>query len=64
MTCASCVARVEKALTAIPGVAGASVNLATETAQISYDDTVDTAILTKTLADVGYTYLNPRIRFS
>ena len=29
MTCASCVRRVEKALRAIPGVADASVNLAT-----------------------------------
>ena len=32
MTCASCVARVEKALTAVPGVRQASVNLATEKA--------------------------------
>ncbi|MDQ9170069.1 heavy metal translocating P-type ATPase [Oxalobacteraceae bacterium R-40] len=30
MTCASCVARVEKALKAVPGVESASVNLATE----------------------------------
>ena len=30
MTCASCVARVEKALTQVPGVQQASVNLATE----------------------------------
>ena len=31
MTCASCVARVEKALRRVPGVAAANVNLATET---------------------------------
>ncbi len=30
MTCASCVARVERAVAAVPGVQGASVNLATE----------------------------------
>lgn len=34
MTCASCVARVEKALRAVPGVDGASVNLATEKATV------------------------------
>jgi Cu+-exporting ATPase len=34
MTCASCVARVEKALTKVDGVNAASVNLATEKAQI------------------------------
>jgi Cu+-exporting ATPase len=36
MTCASCVGRVEKALQAAPGVLSASVNLATETAQVHY----------------------------
>jgi len=34
MTCASCVRRVEKVLTAVPGVATASVNLATERAHV------------------------------
>ena len=34
MTCASCVARVEKALSAVPGVESASVNLATERADV------------------------------
>ena len=34
MTCASCVSRVEKALGRVPGVLGASVNLATATAQV------------------------------
>ena len=34
MTCASCVARVEKALARVPGVASVSVNLATEKAQV------------------------------
>lgn len=34
MSCASCVGRVEKALKAVPGVADAQVNLATETAEV------------------------------
>ena len=35
MTCASCVRRVEGALAAVPGVAAASVNLATEEASVT-----------------------------
>jgi len=34
MTCASCVARVERALNKVPGVAQATVNLATESARV------------------------------
>ena len=37
MTCASCVARVEKALKKVPGVLSAEVNLATEKAQVTVD---------------------------
>jgi Cu+-exporting ATPase len=37
MTCASCVSRVERALKKVPGVANASVNLATEKATVAYD---------------------------
>ncbi|MDP9379282.1 MAG: copper ion binding protein [Chloroflexota bacterium] len=36
MTCASCVRHVERALTKVPGVVGASVNLATEQATVDY----------------------------
>ncbi len=54
MSCASCVSRVEKALAAVPGVTDASVNLATETARVSFDDSVNTQTLTATLSDAGY----------
>ncbi len=37
MTCASCVFRVEKALSKVPGVAAATVNLATQRAHLTYD---------------------------
>ena len=37
MTCASCVFRVEKALSAVPGVSKATVNLATQRAHVTYD---------------------------
>src|SRR4030065_259175 len=36
MPCASCVARVEKALASVPGVLSASVNLATQSGTVSF----------------------------
>ena len=45
MTCASCVARVEKALRKVPGVDEAAVNLATETATIQADPSVAEAAI-------------------
>jgi Cu+-exporting ATPase len=55
MTCASCVARVEKALNKVPGVTSATVNLATETARIVVmsADTTD-ARLRRAIRDAGY----------
>ena len=52
MTCASCVARVERALAAVPGVASASVNLATERATVR--GTAAAADLVKAVDAVGY----------
>jgi len=54
MTCASCVARVEKALKGVPGVISASVNLASEKATVDYLEGVQTADLRKTVKDAGY----------
>jgi len=52
MTCASCVGRVERALKAVPGVAQASVNLATERATI--EGSADAASLIAAIEDAGY----------
>ena len=55
MTCASCVARVEKALKKVPGVHEASVNLATESARITYAGDDDMApALRRAVRDAGY----------
>jgi Cu+-exporting ATPase len=53
MTCASCVARVEKALKKVPGVADASVNLATEKAHIKAAG-VATQALIAAVTNAGY----------
>ncbi|MFM0382202.1 heavy metal translocating P-type ATPase [Paraburkholderia dipogonis] len=59
MTCASCAMRVEKALAKVPGVAGVSVNLATETATINLGDMAsdagaDTDALITAVKKAGY----------
>ena len=54
MTCASCVARVEKALAKVPGVVSAQVNLATETAEIKWAGEVDTEALRAAVQAAGY----------
>jgi len=55
MTCASCVATIEKALQETPGVIEAHVNLATERATITYDPgTVTLRDLEKSIEHTGY----------
>ncbi len=53
MTCASCVRRVEKAITAVPGVASASVNLATERATVQFDGEPDTLAVLHAIEKAG-----------
>jgi len=54
MTCASCVARVEKKLNKVPG-AQAVVNLVTEAARVTLTDDVDAAALVAAVESAGYT---------
>lgn len=53
MTCASCVARVEKALARVPGVEKVSVNLATESAAVT-GAALDPAALAAAVSKAGY----------
>ncbi len=55
MTCASCVARVEKAVSKFEGVSAVNVNLATEKVSLEYDPSVvDLNKLAATVEDIGY----------
>jgi len=59
MTCASCVARVEKALNSVKGVVKATVNLATEKATVEYSpEIVSVRELKRTVTDSGYKVLD------
>lgn len=54
MTCASCVARVEKALAKVPGVSSATVNLATERATVNALPSVPVSALKAAVEKAGY----------
>ena len=68
MSCASCVARVERALKKVPGVADAAVNLATESARVQWvgdaaaapaaDSATTPPQILRAIRDAGYT---PRV---
>lgn len=61
MTCASCVARVERAIAKVPGVQQVSVNLATESARVVWAEADPTheARLRRAVRDAGYEPLAP-----
>nr|SPS06078.1 protein of unknown function [Candidatus Nitrotoga fabula] len=54
MSCASCVMRVEKALSEVAGVESATVNLATERAHVSFSEGTSAAELRNAIANAGY----------
>jgi len=60
MTCASCVRRVEKAIGRLDGVAGVSVNLATEKANVAYDPSVvRLPAIKQAIVKAGYEAVEP-----
>ena len=55
MRCASCISKIERALMASPGVIEANVNLATESATVSYvEGATDPISIARTSTDIGY----------
>ncbi len=64
MTCASCVGRVEKALKAVPGVNKASVNLATERADITFEGKPDVAAAVQAVQKAGYAVAETTLELS
>ncbi|PIC68469.1 copper-translocating P-type ATPase [Sporosarcina sp. P21c] len=55
MTCAACSARIEKVLSRMPGIRSATVNLALETAHISYDPAaLELADILQKIKKIGY----------
>ncbi|MCK5206274.1 MAG: copper ion binding protein, partial [Desulfobacterales bacterium] len=55
MSCASCVAKIEKGLSKVPGVVEARVNFAAEKATIEYDPTeANLSDLVGTVKELGY----------
>lgn len=62
MTCASCSAKVERALGKMDGVSEAAVNLATEKATVSYDPTkTNPGLFRERVEKLGYQVITDRI---
>ena len=62
MTCASCVTRVERAIAKQPGVERVSVNLATETARMTYPEgALQSSDLIAAVERVGYKIADEKI---
>ena len=64
MNCASCVGRVEKALSAVPGVEDVRVNLAAQNARVTAAPDLDSAALETALTRAGYPARAARYRLS
>nr|MDO8110650.1 heavy metal translocating P-type ATPase [Candidatus Sigynarchaeota archaeon] len=61
MTCASCVATIEKSVKNLDGVLGINVNLSTENANLEYDPSkIDLPKIEKTVNSLGYKVVNDK----
>src|SRR3990172_13286768 len=54
MSCASCAAKVEKALLALPAVSNVAVNVTTGRVFITHEPSVDVNTLASTVTSLGY----------
>jgi heavy metal translocating P-type ATPase len=54
MSCASCVARIEKAIRAVPGVSDVAVNLATNRADVTFSGAPDADAIAAAVRKAGY----------
>jgi Cu+-exporting ATPase len=54
MTCVTCVARVEEALSSVPGIVSVNVNLASEKATVEYLEGTSVADMRRSVKDAGY----------
>jgi Cu+-exporting ATPase len=61
MTCASCVGRVEKSLSALEGISDVSVNLASESARLSVNDPARLQEAAQALETLGYPARTARV---
>lgn len=65
MTCAACVARIEKQLSKVPGVRQTSVNLASEKAMVTFDPNLaNPQALIDTVRKTGYGVANEKVDFA
>lgn len=54
MHCAGCMSKVERGLTALPGVAEARVNLTSRMVSVAHDPALESRALVRALADIGF----------
>jgi Au+-exporting ATPase len=64
MTCASCVARIERALGKVDGVRSVSINPATERADIQAAASVDRRALVRAVEEAGYSVPSARVELA